>query len=219
MPVDPDKNSRKLVIFGAWFYSRVVAEAAQMAGWPVLGFVDPDPPPGMETLDRVPDDASVIVAIGSNQVRSYVHRSLVVHGREFASILHPSACVSPSARLGPGCYIAENAVVRSNSIVGTGTLVNSGAVVSHDCRIGECVTFGPNAATGGHVSVGDRTLIGVGASIRPHARIGSDCTVGAGAAVVRDVDDGSTVVGNPARKTGTNPGAIKQSDWENNPVW
>jgi sugar O-acyltransferase (sialic acid O-acetyltransferase NeuD family) len=216
---DPAQQNRPLVIFGAWFYSRVVAESAVMAGWSLKGFVDPTPPESAATLDHMPDDASVIIAIGDNNLRSKVYARLVEHGRNLVSICHPSACVSPSAVIGPGCYLAENAVVRTNARVGAGTLLNSGAVVSHDCTVGDFVTFGPNAATGGHVSVGSRTLVGVGASIRPETHIGEDCTLGAGAAVVADLPNGSTAVGNPARTIETRKRPVQQSDWENNRIW
>jgi maltose O-acetyltransferase len=49
------------------------------------------------------------------------------------------------------------------------------------------------------VTVGARTLIGLGAVVLPGIVIGSDCIIGAGSVVVRDVPDGATVYGNPAR--------------------
>jgi acetyltransferase-like isoleucine patch superfamily enzyme len=49
------------------------------------------------------------------------------------------------------------------------------------------------------VRVGDDTLIGAGAVVTPGISIGRDAVIGAGAVVVRDVPDGVTVVGNPAR--------------------
>lgn len=44
-----------------------------------------------------------------------------------------------------------------------------------------------------------RASLGTGAIILPGVTIGAGATVGAGAVVTRDVADGSTVVGNPAR--------------------
>jgi UDP-N-acetylbacillosamine N-acetyltransferase len=216
---DTAPADRKLVIFGAWSYGRVVAETAMTAGWSVLGFVDPEPPAGTPSLANVPEDARVIVAIGDNRLRSFVQSTLAARSRVLASVVHPSASISPSAEIGAGCHVAENAVVRTGAVIGPGTFVNSGAVVSHDCRLAGFVTFGPNAATGGHVSVGERALVGVGASIRPHARIGDDCTIGAGAAVVDDVEDGVTVVGNPARPIVVTVRAARQSDWASHRIW
>jgi sugar O-acyltransferase (sialic acid O-acetyltransferase NeuD family) len=212
-----------LVIFGGWFFSRVVAETAELLGWTVAGFVDPDPPEWISALSHVPDNTRAIVAIGNNTQRSLVQGKVLEHGRSLVSIVHPTASVSRSATLDAGCYLAEHATIRANSFVGAGTILNTGSVVSHDCHIGSFVSFGPNAATASHVSTGARTMLGVGACVRPHAKIGSDCEVGAGAAVVNDIPDGCTVVGVPAKpiersmvKVGTKK---KQSDWSSNTIW
>jgi sugar O-acyltransferase (sialic acid O-acetyltransferase NeuD family) len=212
-----------LVIFGGWFFGRVVAETAELLGWTIAGFVDPDPPEWVTALRHVPDNACAIVAIGNNSQRALVQSKVVKHGRTLVSIVHPTASLSRSATLDAGCYLAEFATIRSNSLVGAGTILNTGAVVSHDCEIGSFVTFGPNAATASHVSIGARTMLGVGACVRPYAKIGSDCEVGAGGAVVDDVPDGCTVTGVPAKpivrsraKAGTQK---KQSDWANNTIW
>jgi len=127
--------SGNLVIFGGWFFGRVVAETAELLGWTVVGFVDPDPPAWITALTHVPDNASAIVAIGNNPQRALVHSKVLQCGRSLVSIVHPTACVSRSATLDAGCYLAEFATIRSNSSVGAGTILNSGSVVSHDCQL------------------------------------------------------------------------------------
>jgi UDP-N-acetylbacillosamine N-acetyltransferase len=212
-----------LVIFGGWFFGRVVAETAELLGWTVAGFVDPDPPAWISALTHVPDSALAIVAIGNNKQRALVQSKVLQSGRSLVSIVHPTASVSRSAVLDAGCYLAEHAAIRSNSAVGAGTILNSGSVVSHDCQIGSFVSFGPNAATASHVSIGARTMLGVGACVRPYAKIGSDCEVGAGGAVVDDIPDGYTVAGVPAkpivRSAAKADTQKKQSDWSNNAIW
>lgn len=208
-----------LAIFGAWYFSRVIAEAADLSGWAIAGFIDPEPPAGTATLDRVPDGAAAIVAIGDNALRALVTDRLIEAGRRLATVVHPSAVISPSATVGPGCYLGEHAVVRANATVGTGVHLNAGAVVSHDCRIGDFVSFGPNAATASHVAIGSGTLVGVGASIRPNARVGRNCVIGAGAAVAGDIGDGLMALGVPARCRERTPEGGRQSDWAANRTW
>jgi acetyltransferase-like isoleucine patch superfamily enzyme len=50
------------------------------------------------------------------------------------------------------------------------------------------------------VSVGEGSLIGANTVIKPGVIIGSNVTIGAGSVVLRDILDGETWGGNPARK-------------------
>jgi sugar O-acyltransferase (sialic acid O-acetyltransferase NeuD family) len=219
MSQDDPPPRGNLVIFGGWFFGRVVAETAEILGWTIAGFVDPEPPEWVTALQRVPENSSVIVAIGNNRQRAFVQAKAVEHGRLVASVIHPTATVSRSATIGIGCYLAEHATVRSHSVVGAGSILNSGSVVSHDCNIGSFVTFGPNAAISGHVHIGSQTTLGVGACVRPHTRIGCDCEIGAGAAVVHNISDNCTVAGVPARSIPVETAEGKQSNWRANTVW
>ena len=191
-----------LVIYGAGDHGLVVAEAAVLAGWAVVGFVDDQVLPGTtigewpvlaETLDE-----PTIVAVGENRTRHRIIARLVEAGVELASVIHPSAAVSLSAQVGDGAYIGPLAVVNAEAMVGLGAIVNSHATVEHHGHLHRCAHVGPNAALCGRVAVGERTLIGAGSSVLPGITIGRDATVGAGSVVRVDVADGQTVVGNPA---------------------
>jgi UDP-N-acetylbacillosamine N-acetyltransferase len=209
----------QLVIYGAWYFGRLISEAAEAIGWDVLGYVDPDPPEGVATLDAVPLEATVFVAIGDNAIRAEVNAALLEHGRSLATIVHPTASVSPSAQLGPGAYVAELVAVRTRAILGEGVVLQAGSVVSHDCNIAPYASFGPNAAAASKITVGRRTVVGVGAVIAPGLVIGDDCTVAAGAAVFKNVSDNKTLVGNPARATPSPSKEAIHSDWSTNNVW
>lgn len=209
----------RLVIYGAWYFSRVAAEAAQSLGYQLLGRVDPAPPAQTRVLAAVPDDCEIFVAIGDNHLRETVALELQRRGRKLATLVHPTAVVSPSASVGDGCYVAELAVVRSNARLDAGVVLQAGAVVSHDVSVERFASFGPNAACASKSHVGARCTVGVGASIRPDIRIGEDSTVAAGAAVLRSCEPGTTLVGNPARATRPGPARGRQSDWSRNEVW
>jgi sugar O-acyltransferase (sialic acid O-acetyltransferase NeuD family) len=208
-----------LVIFGAWHFSQVLTEAAELNGWRVAGYVDPDPPGHVTTILEIPADVTGIASVGDNLLRAQVFGKLMEHRRKLTTLVHPSAVVSRTASIGLGSYVGENAVVRSNAVIGIGVFVNAGAVVSHDCKVGDFVTLGPNAAAAGHVTVGAQTLIGVGASIRPWVNIGSRCEIGAGAAVISDIPDDTAAIGVPARAVPKSTRAERQSDWSGNTVW
>lgn len=210
---------KELVVYGAWYFGRVVAEIARSCDYHIGGFVDPNPPEGIEVLQGIPPRSDVFVAIGDNGLREEVAQGLVQRGHRLVALVHPSAVVSPSAALGPGCLVAELAVVRAGASLGMGVVLQAGSVVSHDSSVAPFASFGPNAACASKCRIGARVAVGVGASLRPGTRIADDCTVAAGAAVFRDSEPGQTLVGNPARATRSAVAAGKQSDWSANRVW
>ena len=86
--------------------------------------------------------------------------------------------------------------IEKNCILGSGVHVMSGRR-QHDFSALET----PIRAQGGHfekISIGEDSWIGNGALILAH--VGKKCVVGAGAVVIEDVEDGSVVAGNPARR-------------------
>lgn len=56
-----------------------------------------------------------------------------------------------------------------------------------------------------------RAAVGTGAVILPGVTIGVEAVVGAGSVVTRDVPDGATVVGNPARELRASPDSTARS--------
>lgn len=201
-------NERPLLIYGAGGHGLVVAEAARLAGFDVLGFIDDGEAPGVIIGDFAvlggggmagEYDAALIVAIGDNRQRSTVINALLDGGATITSVIHPDATVSPSSRIEVGVFVGPRAVIHSEAKIGRGAIVNSGAIVEHHGQIDSAVHIAPGAVLAGRVTVGARTLIGAGAVLLPDVTIGADATIGAGAVVTKNVDAGITVVGCPAR--------------------
>ncbi|HPN57619.1 MAG TPA: DapH/DapD/GlmU-related protein, partial [Chitinophagaceae bacterium] len=71
--------------------------------------------------------------------------------------------------------------------------------IDHECIIGDFTHIAPGAVLCGNVKVGRNTFIGANSVIRQGIIIGDNVTIGAGTVVVKDVPDGATVVGNPAK--------------------
>lgn len=205
-----------LILYGLGEHGRVVLDTALELGWSVLGFADDldlelvMPVQGFphlgnfeEALERYPD-AQWHISIGTNRGRQDVMDKVSLRtGKKLVSLIHPRAWVSPRAHLAPGCWIAPMALVAVDAQLGAGCLVNHGASVDHDAVLGTCVHVAPGARLPGRITLGDRAFIGCGASFVPGVSVGADAVVGAGAVVTKDVPDGVTVVGNPARLIGS----------------
>jgi sugar O-acyltransferase (sialic acid O-acetyltransferase NeuD family) len=206
-----------LLVLGASGHAKVVAETALATGrFSSIAFLDdrcraPDqlPPvlgwPVMGTLAKALEAqftqqwASAVVAIGHAPVRLQWLLRLAAAGYELPVLIHPTAWLSPSAQLGVGSVVFAQATLQSHAVIGSGAILNTGCSVDHDVQLGDGVHICPGASLAGDVQVGDRSWIGIGASVIQQICIGADVTVGAGAAVVRDLPDGVTAVGVPAR--------------------
>jgi sugar O-acyltransferase (sialic acid O-acetyltransferase NeuD family) len=140
-----------------------------------------------------------IVAHGDNRLKLALVDELAQRSAAFFTAVHPGALVSPLARVGAGCIVNAGAAILPGAVLGDHVIVHSMASIDHDCQIGEGANIAPGATLAGRVSVGRGAWVYTGASITPKRRIGAFAVVGAGAIVIRDVADGITVAGNPAR--------------------
>jgi acetyltransferase-like isoleucine patch superfamily enzyme len=100
-----------------------------------------------------------------------------------------------------------------DTIIGDRTKVDNLVHIAHNVRIGTDCLIIAGAVIGGSAVIGNGTTIGIGALVRNGVRIGNNCTIGMGAVVVKDVPDGATVYGNPAREPAVNADAC-----HNNPM-
>jgi len=118
-----------------------------------------------------------------------------------------------------------------NVFLGDGVFINTGCTIldSAPVRIGARTMFGPSVhiycaehhknpvkrAAGIEIAraveIGEDVWVGGGAIILAGVRIGNGAIVGAGAVVTRDVAEGATVVGNPARPVGPAAGGDPRS--------
>jgi sugar O-acyltransferase (sialic acid O-acetyltransferase NeuD family) len=137
---------------------------------------------------------------GRPHIRRIMLQKIERYGGILTSIISPRARVGHLAvELGDGLNIMSGAIVNENVKIGKGTLINANATVHHDCVVGEFCELSPGCHLLGSVTLGEMVFIGAGAVILPSVRIGAHAIIGAGSVVTKDVPDGMTVKGIPAK--------------------
>jgi sugar O-acyltransferase (sialic acid O-acetyltransferase NeuD family) len=180
--------------------------------WDVLGVLDDAKEPGisiqgLKVLGPLShatrlEGCRFINAIGSDRtfrLRPRLLAGLGVIPRQFATLVHPLASVSNRARLGVGVCVHYGVSVAGGVSVGHHVWLAPASVIGHDAQIGDFSIVAPAAVVSGFVQIGKASYVGAGSVIRQRVRIGDGALVGMGAVVVRDVEEETTVVGNPSR--------------------
>lgn len=209
----PTGSNHSIFVYGASGHGKVVADILRARGIEVAGFIDDNAPPGsLEVLglavlgngNWLAEQAksrpiTVALGIGDNSARQKVAERCVACRITLLTAVHPFTAVAASARVGPGAVVMAGAVINPDAKIGTGVIVNTGAIVEHDCQVGDFAHLSPNGAMGGGALLGSLSWLGMGATIIHGVTVGSGTIIGAGAVVVRDIPDGVTALGVPAR--------------------
>ena len=194
-----------MYLFGASGHGKVIKDILEANDIAVTAFVDDNinvnDCSGLPVLHDASNLSPIIVSVGVNKIRKKIVERIQASNETvvFPTVIHPSAIVSPSAKIGEGTVVMPGAIVNADAIIGKHCIVNTGASIDHECVIGDYCHIAPHATLCGQVKVGDGTIVGVCACAIPCVTIGEWATIGAGAAVVRDVDNGVTAVGVPAK--------------------
>jgi sugar O-acyltransferase (sialic acid O-acetyltransferase NeuD family) len=141
----------------------------------------------------------IAIAGYKGQLRCELAKECLIRGLHPITLRHSASWVADSAHLGLGSQILAMAAVSEHSKIGAYSIINTHASVDYDCHIGNGVHIMPGATLAAHVTVGDHAAIGSNATILPHVIIGPSAIVGAGAVVIKNVPEGATVKGNPAK--------------------
>lgn len=209
---------KHLVIIGAGGYAREVYALAMKTneylngGYDIKGFLDDNKkafegvkgnyPPILDSVEHyeVQKDDVFICGLGDSAFRKKKVSIIDEKGGEFISLINPSAEINPTAQIGRGCVINSKSIIGSNTIIGDFVTIQSFDVIGHDVVIGDYVSIECYVFLGGFTSVGSMTMIHTRSTIIPHKSIGSNVIVGVASVVMRNLKDGVSVFGYPAKK-------------------
>jgi len=154
-------------------------------------------------------------SIGSNVSLQccIIGKSVIIHpgvrigqdGFGFAPGAHGHLKVPQLGRVIIGDWVeigANTTIDRGTSpdtIIGTGTKIDNLVQIGHNVNVGEHCFIVAQVGISGSTKIGDFTMIGGQTGIAGHLKIGSSVKIAAQSGIMRDIADGETVCGTPAR--------------------
>jgi len=175
------------------YYDDKLEKGTLVNNFPVLGKV--------KEINTVKGTLGVIAAIGNPMQKKEVIKYINNKKVKFPTLIHPTALIGNEnyVNIGEGSIITAGVIITTNILIGKHVILNLSTTVGHDTSIGNYSSIMPSVNISGEVNIHECVYIGTGAKLINQLTIQKNATIGAGAVVTKNIVDGDTVVGNPAR--------------------
>lgn len=212
-------SARKIAIIGGKGNGLVVAQIVEdlarsgqpieMAGFlndhePIGSLIGQHPVIGRSTnwpeLDADVHIVFALLSVGKMQKRSELLASLQVPESRLATLIHPTALIGFGVSVGNGSVVASYVTCQPGSSIGNNSIVRAGVNLGHDSRVGDFVDIGPNSTLCGYSAVGRGAHVAPNSVVRDRVSVGEFSVLSAGSVALKDIEPGTTWMGNPARR-------------------
>ncbi|MDY6296026.1 MAG: acetyltransferase [Schwartzia succinivorans] len=156
-----------------------------------------------EDLKDFPDYIEFIIANGEPEVREKLYHKIKTAGYPMATIYSKDSVISSGAIIGEGC-IVNACEISSDVVIEPNVFIQTKAVIGHDAVIGEHSVISSFCFIGGGTRLEKKVYMGPGSMVKDHICIGESAIASLGAVILRDVNQKSIMVGNPAKRIGEN---------------
>lgn len=167
-------------------------------------FLDENYPPVLSSVEDYypqPDDRFVC-ALGNVKDKIEYTTKILDKGGEFFTLISKKSSVMPSTSIGKGCIIMADVQLSTEVEIDDHSTIMVKSIIGHDARIGKWTHIGPFVFIGGGALIEDEAQIHVRSTILAGVEIGKGAVTGACSVVLKNVEPGVTVFGNPARVIG-----------------
>nr|WP_315252789.1 acetyltransferase [uncultured Flavobacterium sp.] len=205
-----------LIIIGARGYGREVHDLAkQCSGYNteyiLKGFLDdksdalngfenyPEIISSVETYEIEQDDVFVC-ALGSVKWKKHYVELILSKGGRFINLIHPSAIFNTNVVIGNGVIVFMNSNISNDCVIGDFVTLQGFIGLGHDTKIGKWSHLNAYSFTGGFTVLEEEVCLNTRATVLPNVIVKKGATVGASSLVIKNVKEGTTVFGVPAKK-------------------
>ncbi|MDR2146039.1 MAG: acetyltransferase [Tannerella sp.] len=209
---------KRLYIIGASGLGREVESClehtpVEQRDWEIAGFLH-SYQPGKSPLEGYPSDYEIVgdwetfpltkddycvIAVADCSWREKIYHALK-DKVTFLTYIHPTSMIYKFAIIGEAVFIAPYCIISTNVKIENGVMLNSATRIGHDSTIGNFTSLMADVDVGGWCTIGEKVFMGTKSTLIPHKKIANNAIVGAGAVVIRNVKEGVTVFGNPAKE-------------------
>ena len=203
---------KTLILIGGGGHCKSVIEAAESAGYSILGVLDMPEEVGKEILstkvigtdDNIPsyvDKAEFVITVGfikNPAIRIRLYNKVKEVGGKLATIIASTAHVSKYATIGEGTVVMHHAFVNAGAKIGDNVILNTFTNIEHDAEISDQCHISTGTMVNGDCKVGKNCFIGSQSVLANGITIGDDIIVGAGSLVRKSICIRGIYSGNPA---------------------
>lgn len=205
---------KPIILIGGGGHCKSVIEAAESAGYSILGVLDMPEDVGKEILstkvigtdDDIPqyvDKADFVITVGF--IKNPATRIKLFHrvkeaGGKLATIIASTAHVSKYATIGEGTVVMHHAFVNAGAKIGNNAILNTFTSIEHDAVIGDQCHISTGAIVNGDCNVGERCFIGSRSVLIHGTKVCDSVIIGSGSVIVKDIWEQGIYVGVPANR-------------------
>lgn len=206
--------NKELILIGGGGHCKSVIEAAESAGYEIIGILDKPENVGQKVLGYsvIGTDADIVFYVAKarfvitvGQIESAcqriaLHKKVMDAGGELAVIVASTAFISRHSTLCEGTVVLHHAVINAGAKIGVGCIINTAVVIEHDVIVGNYSHISTGAIINGGCNIGNAVFVGSQSVLKQGTTLGNNVVVGAASFVKENIYTEGVYAGNPTRK-------------------
>lgn len=206
---------KHLIIIGAGGMGRTMYDMARESvgygiEYDVQGFLDDNiaaldnfenyPPVIAPIQSYLPNENEIFICSIGGAARKKCIEEIISRGGQFLTMIHSTARIGTNVQIGEGTIVGAYTTIGADAKVGKYNLIQSYTVIGHDSIIGDWNRIDTHVTLVGGTIVQNEADIHTAAMISHNVTVENNSRVAACSFVIRRVKEGTTVLGNPAKK-------------------